>query len=87
MNYKNYKYYIVVDEKNKPMAFDKDQFYYCESELNRSPFALKYYTKKQARKLIRQSNDWRIGNGFDAVGFKLMPIGNKIPTTKENKEI
>lgn len=77
MNYKRFKYYIVVDGDNKPMAFDGNQFYYCNTERANSPFPLKYYTEKKARELIRKSNDWRVKKGFQIDEMRLMPIGNK----------
>lgn len=79
MNYKRYKKYIIVDAKNyRPMVFQDDQFVYAETERSRQPFALKIYTYNKARKLIKQSTEFRNKNNFIFTQYILMPIGPKL---------
>lgn len=81
MNYKRFKRYIVVDEENRPMAYEDygkklGQFYYCQSERNRRPFPLKTYTFCEAKKLIKKTHAFRRSNFFQEQTDKyyLMPI-------------
>ena len=79
MNYKKFKRYIVVNANRQPMAFstiDKKggQFFFCNTEEARRPFALKSYTLKQARDLIKKTLEWRSKKGLESGQYYLMPI-------------
>lgn len=81
MNYKNYKKYVVVDEKDRPMSFqvqDKQggQFVYCSTETSRRPVPIEAYSLKMARLLIKQSHSWRKlkGYGDQLEKYFVMPL-------------
>jgi hypothetical protein len=74
MNYKRFQYYIVVDGENRPMSFYNDQFCYNDTECTSRPFALSYYTLKEARKLIKKTIEFRNSNNFSIDEYFLMPI-------------
>ena len=75
-------YYIVVDAKDRPMTFYDDQFCYNDTEHSRIPFALEYYTRKEAQRLIKKTIEFRTKNDFYIGEYILMPIQNE-KTTKE----
>jgi hypothetical protein len=75
---KNPDKYIVVDENNKPMAFEEDQFCYVPSMGRRvgrpSSFKLESYSKEEAMRLIKKSHEYREKNNFSYTELYLMPI-------------
>ncbi len=78
MNYKNYAFYLVVDEDCRPMTFHDSQFCYAETGNRRSPFAARLYTKETAEKLIKRTIEYRIKFNFPIGEYNLMPVGLKI---------
>lgn len=78
MNFKKFKKYIVVNEENRPMSFKGNQFVYCQTHHNRSPFPLKLYSKEQAEYLIKKTVEYRIRRGFNVTDYNLIPVAPKI---------
>ena len=71
--------YIVVDDKNRPMSFDGDQFYYVGSFKTTSkrktfPFPLKSYSKPDALILIDEHTHYREQRGWSETKLYIMPI-------------
>jgi hypothetical protein len=67
--------FIVVDENKMPMAFEQEQFCYCDDERwEDEKFPCKVYTKATAKKLIEKSTSYRKRNGFGDTKYFLMPI-------------
>ena len=65
---------IVTDEKGKPMAWKKDQFYYCAYTDHDDFFPIRSYPVSVANKYIKRANDWRMKRNFSLVQFKTMPF-------------
>lgn len=75
-NINDFSRFIVVDEDNKPMAWDKDQFCYCtNSHWQDDHFPIRTYSKKYAMELIKRSIAFRKKNKFVDLGdYLLMPV-------------
>ena len=78
MNTKNYKKYIVVDEVNRPMSFNVNQFFYCDTHHARQPHPIETYTYKKAIELIKKAVEYRTKNNFPIGEYNLMPVAPKI---------
>lgn len=77
MNYRKFKFYIVVDSKDKPMTFFENQFCYNDTEDNSRPFAIQLYTRREAMRLINKSIEFRKSLNFNIGEYVLMPIQNQ----------
>lgn len=67
--------FIIVDEHDRPMAWDMDQLYYCTNERWKDEmFPVLTYPEKTAREVIKKHNQFRVKNGWLPDDVKLMPI-------------
>lgn len=82
MNFKNYKKYIVVDEDNRPMTFEVNQFCYCTNHQGRNPFPVNLYSYEEAMELIKKTIEYRTKNEFSIGTYNLMPVGPKLKFKK-----
>jgi len=74
---REYKYYIVVDENKRPMAFSEPdgQLCYCDdSRWLDDPFPVKMVSKKEGLKQISDSIKFRKENGHTIGKYYLMPV-------------
>lgn len=72
------KYYIIVDENNKPMSWGGEQLCYCDNETwQDTPHLLKMYTEGFARGLIQKSIQFSKKNNGEVGTYRLMEI--KLP--------
>lgn len=70
-----YKKFIVVDEDDRPMAFDGDQLCFCHTEdWQDDAWPVRIYSKETARRYIKKSIEFRKKNGFSDGQYKLMPV-------------
>lgn len=79
MKFKGFKKFIVVDRLFRPMAWYRDQFYYCDTETWEDDiFPIKIYSESRARKLIEQHKKFRLKTFKEKdVKLFLMPIKEK----------
>lgn len=79
MKYKSYKYVIVADKDERPMAWGDEQLCYCDNERWEDDiFPIKVITKQTAEKQIKRSIVYRKGRRFEPMtkreDYLLMPI-------------
>jgi hypothetical protein len=80
MKSKDFKYFIIVDENNWPMAFSEsdEQICYCNNgKWGDDIFPVVIVTEKQAKEQIKKSKKYRNKWGWDIPGYRLMPV--KVP--------
>ncbi len=91
---KIFKYVIITDEDNRPMAWSENSFQLCyctdHSWKGSTPHPVEAYTIAKAIRLIEKSKAMRKKNNFSPTVYKTMPFNNTLkkkiiytlPTTK-----
>lgn len=73
------KYFIIVDENNRPMSWAVNQLCYCNDETwQDTPHLLTAYPESWAKRHIAASIEYRKDNGLSESTYKLMEF--RLPT-------
>ena len=70
-----YTKFICVDENDRPMSWDGDQFCYCtSSHWQDTHWPIQIYSRRKAWELIQRTIKYRKENKFSIQDYRVMPV-------------